>query len=196
MIAPTPPAANLHSQLMRVCVSEPSSLSNRPEMFERKTRFFTVRLRNWSGVKMTSSPMTRASLTGPPAASFPHGAQQGGNERGRGTLRPMSDHEFDVGAAIALARGVELEHDERARTHRASHGGARHGRLPQHARRREQALRDHGVGRGPPARLRPQLAHALEAANKIVHGNAVACTRRDRRRRGPRANGASARAYR
>jgi hypothetical protein len=52
MIAPMPPAANLHSQLIRVCVSEPS-LSNLPEMFDRKIRFLTVRLRNLSGVKMT-----------------------------------------------------------------------------------------------------------------------------------------------
>src|SRR5260370_1122179 len=34
MIAPTPPAANLHSQLMRVWVREPSSLSNRPALFD------------------------------------------------------------------------------------------------------------------------------------------------------------------
>src|ERR1051325_6305468 len=54
MIAPTPPLANLASQLTRVCDSEPSSLSQRPELLERKTRFLTVRLRNLSGVKIGS----------------------------------------------------------------------------------------------------------------------------------------------
>ena len=53
-MAPAPPLANMHSQLMRVWVSEPSSLSNRPEMLERKIRFSTLRLRNCSGVKMMS----------------------------------------------------------------------------------------------------------------------------------------------
>ena len=119
-----PPAANLHSQLIRVCVSEPSSLSNLPEMFDRKIRFLTVRLRNLSGVKMRSSVMIgvrswclagRRRGDGP----FPHHAQQGRNERGRRTLRPGPRHQFDVAAGGARARGVELEDDERSRTHRA-----------------------------------------------------------------------------
>ena len=38
-IAPTPPRANRSSQLIRVCVPEPSKLSNRPEMLDLSSRF-------------------------------------------------------------------------------------------------------------------------------------------------------------
>src|SRR5215831_5172899 len=159
MIAPTPPAANLHSQLMRVWVSEPSSLSNLPEMFDRKMRFLTVRLRNLSGVKMTSSVMTRPRSL----------AQQSPVA----TLRPMPHHELDLLAGRALARGFEFEDDESARAHRAAHGGTRPGGLAQHTRRRKQALFDDGIDRGwgAPSRLAPQPAHAFETAHEIVHGD-------------------------
>ncbi len=53
-MAPTSPAANLHSQLMRVWVSDPSSLSNRPDILAQKIRFLIIRFRNLKGAKMTS----------------------------------------------------------------------------------------------------------------------------------------------
>src|SRR5262249_59427511 len=85
----------------------------------------------------------------------------------------MSHHEFDVAAGRALARGFEFKNDEGTRAHRAADGGARHGGLAQHARRRKQALFDDGVdqGWGAPPRLAPQLTHAFEAAHEIVHGD-------------------------
>ncbi len=61
-MAPVPPLANLLSQLMRVCVSEPSSLSKRPDTLERKMRFLTSRLRNFSGVKMMSCAMLHSDV--------------------------------------------------------------------------------------------------------------------------------------
>src|SRR6516164_7687145 len=95
MIAPTPPAANLHSQLMRVWVSEPSSLSNLPEMFDRKMRFLTVRLRNLSGVKMTSSVMTRPrSLAQQSPVATPRATGPG--RRQRLDTAPNAHHEFDL----------------------------------------------------------------------------------------------------
>ena len=85
----------------------------------------------------------------------------------------MSHHEFDVPAGSALARSFEFKNDEGARAHRAADGGARHGGLAQHARRRKQALFDDGIdqGWGAPLRLAPQLAHAFETAHEIVHGD-------------------------
>src|SRR5262245_14565968 len=85
----------------------------------------------------------------------------------------MSHHEFDVAAGRALARRFEFQNDEGARAHRATDGGARLGRLAQHARRRKQALFDDRIDRGwgAPPRVAPQLAHALETANEIVHGD-------------------------
>src|SRR5215813_9313524 len=62
MTAPTPPRANLLSQLIRACVTLPSSLSKRPDTLERKIRFLTSRLRNLSGVKMMSSLIADVSL--------------------------------------------------------------------------------------------------------------------------------------
>ena len=47
--SPTPPRANFSSQLRRVWLPEPSKLSKRPEILERKMRFLTVKLRNRSG---------------------------------------------------------------------------------------------------------------------------------------------------
>src|SRR5262249_10892674 len=104
---------------------------------------------------------------------LPHRAQQRWDEGGGWTLRPMSHHEFDVPAGRALARSFEFENDEGARAHRAADGGARPGRLAQHARRRKQALFDDGIDRGwgAPLRLAPQLAHAFETTHEIVHGD-------------------------
>src|SRR5262249_1151826 len=171
MIAPTPPAANLHSQLMRVCVSEPSSLSNRPEMFERKIRFLTVRFRNRSGVKMMSSLMRRPR---PPAQqSPPSPPPQGRHESDSWTLRPVTLHEFDVPPGREFARSFKTKNDKGARAHRAGDGGARHNGLAQHVRRRKHALFDHRIDRRwrAPARLIPKLAHAFETAHDIVNGN-------------------------
>src|SRR5262249_61449328 len=86
----------------------------------------------------------------------------------------MSLHEFDLAACRAFPRGPELEHDESARAHRAADGRAWHRRLAQDARRRKHALFDHGIDRGggAPTRLFPKLAHALEPAHEVVHGDA------------------------
>src|SRR5882757_992024 len=55
MMPPMPPRANLVSQLMRVSVPEPSSLSQRPEMLERRTRFLIVRFSlSFNGLKIAS----------------------------------------------------------------------------------------------------------------------------------------------
>ena len=45
------------SQLIRVCDPDPSSLSQRPEMLERRIRFLIVRLPSCNGVKITSVPI-------------------------------------------------------------------------------------------------------------------------------------------
>ena len=84
-MAPTPPRANLLSQLMRVWVSEPSSLSKRPETFERKILFFTSRFLNFSGVKMTSSVMGRSPRrrATPPAAAPARSPWPGSGSTGR-----------------------------------------------------------------------------------------------------------------
>src|SRR5207302_1502567 len=103
MIAPTPPAANLHSQLMRVCVREPSSLSNRPEMFDRKMRFLTVRLRNLSGVKITSSLMTRPRPLAQHARRRKQALFDDGIDRGWGAparLAPQLAHAFEAAHEI------------------------------------------------------------------------------------------------
>src|SRR5215217_1213080 len=55
MMPPMSPRANLVSQLMRVSVPDPSSLSQRPEMLERSTRFLIVRfLLSFNGWKIAS----------------------------------------------------------------------------------------------------------------------------------------------
>ena len=61
MIAPTPPRANLLSQLTRVCDRLPSSLSKRPEMLDRKMRFLISMFRHFSGSKITSLPIVGSS---------------------------------------------------------------------------------------------------------------------------------------
>src|SRR5687768_14493620 len=63
MIAPTPPRANFRSQRSRTSVPDPSQLSKRPEMLERKMRFLTSRLRNRSGWKTADS--VKQHLPGP-----------------------------------------------------------------------------------------------------------------------------------
>src|SRR5882757_1634031 len=55
MMPPMSPRANLVSQLMRVSVPDPSSLSQRPEVLERRTRFLIVRfLLSFNGWKIAS----------------------------------------------------------------------------------------------------------------------------------------------
>ncbi len=79
-MAPTSPAANLHSQLMRVWVSDPSSLSNRPDILARKMRFLIVRFRNLRGAKMTSfitAPILRFGF-GAPGTLNPVGRSSSG----------------------------------------------------------------------------------------------------------------------
>src|SRR6185437_10156164 len=103
MIAPTPPSANLDSQLIRVWVSDPSSLSNRPEMFDRKMRFFTVRLRNFSGVKISSNTSARSR------GGAPDAFQQREHPGVGGTPAPALRHEGQLGGWRALVRGAELQ---------------------------------------------------------------------------------------
>ena len=110
MIAPTPPAANLDSQLMRVWVSEPSSLSNRPEMLERKIRFLTVRLRKWSGVEdrvigHASYPLSPRARPRP-AAPAPR--------RAPGTAPKFRVMNAISGLGARGVGGVKLQHDQRA----------------------------------------------------------------------------------
>src|SRR5579871_4709833 len=107
MIAPTPPWANLDSQLIRVWVSEPSSLSNRPEMFERKTRFLTVRLRNCSGWKISSKGTGRMLLCDAP------GPGEQGHHPGVGRATgPALSHEGELRGRPLGVGGVQLQHDE------------------------------------------------------------------------------------
>src|SRR3981189_1461015 len=54
MMAPTPPRANFSSQLTRVWVPDPSSLSNRPEILDLKIRFLTVKWGNLISVNITA----------------------------------------------------------------------------------------------------------------------------------------------
>src|SRR5882757_3329069 len=124
MIAPTPPAANLDSQLIRVWVSEPSSLSKRPEMLERKIRFLTVRLRNFSGVKIESL------FIGLPLRRAPNRRQQRGDPGVRGALRPGSSHERHLRARRAIVGGVKLQQDQRAVAKLAGQRFAASRRLP------------------------------------------------------------------
>src|SRR5580658_1904712 len=69
-IAPTPPRANFSSQFSRVLLPEPSKLSKRPEILERKMRFFTVRLRNRSGWKIMSSAIFSPGFNSLPSVSI------------------------------------------------------------------------------------------------------------------------------
>ena len=108
MIAPTPPAANFDSQLIRVCVREPSSLSNRPEMLDRNIRFFTVRFRNFRGVKI-ESPSIELPLRRPP-----NGGQQCRNPRMSRATRPALGHERRLSARRARVSGIELQKNQSA----------------------------------------------------------------------------------
>src|SRR5579871_3954000 len=109
MIAPTPPWANLDSQLMRVWVSEPSSLSKRPEMFERKTRFLTVRLRKVSGWKISSNAI------GPLLCGAPDGGEQRRHPGVRRAAAPALRHEGHLGVRVGRMRRLQLQQDERGR---------------------------------------------------------------------------------
>ena len=75
MIPPMPPRAKRVSQLMRVCVPEPSSLSQRPETLERRMRFLIVRLPSLQGreddVPVHRAPPSPAALGGPVVAYKP-----------------------------------------------------------------------------------------------------------------------------
>src|SRR5260370_19248840 len=106
MIAPTPPAANLDSQLIRVWVSEPSSLSKRPEMLERNIRFLTVKLRNFNGVKMGSSAI------GLPLRGMPNSCQQRPNPSMGRAAAPALRHERHLAARRSGVRQLELQQDE------------------------------------------------------------------------------------
>ena len=97
MIAPVPPLANMHSQLMRVWVSDPSSLSKRPDMLERKIRFLTSRLRNRNGVKMMSWFMVPAILPWSCGAAHAPVGTSSVHEGLRRTGVPMSVHEHHLG---------------------------------------------------------------------------------------------------
>src|ERR1041384_689893 len=114
MIAPTPPRANFSSQLIRVCVPEPSSLSKRPEMLERKMRFLTSRpeLRNLMGLKIAALLMR--GLPGV-LRLLPDLGEQSGDDRMCGTSVPSAGEKAEAGIRPLPARGFDGEHDERAR---------------------------------------------------------------------------------
>src|SRR5262245_48064012 len=108
MMAPTPPRANLHSQFMRVWVRLPSSLSKRPEMLERKTRFLASSERKRSGVKMMSPAISGLLRL------MPDRQQQRRHERARRAAGPAVAHEGDGGLGRAVARLVEFHQNQRA----------------------------------------------------------------------------------
>ena len=174
-----PPAANLHSQLIRVCVSEPSSLSNLPEMFDRKIRFLTVRLRKLerreddivghdrcSLVMLSRSPARRRRVPTPRAAGLERMRPPDTAPRFPSSVRRR-------GRACARAQ-------PRARARRAcpdaprrrwwrpawSPGAARSAARSRHCSTTASAGRERQRG------SLHQLAHALEAAHEIMHGDA------------------------
>ena len=105
---------------------------------------------------------------------MPHRLQEGGHKGLRRAAIPVTMHKHRLGARSAGFRGIEFQHDERARLHFSGDERRRETRLDGSwdLPGRGETTAEHGVvAKRCRVRERPKLPHSLQRLHNSMHAN-------------------------